>query len=130
MDVAEASNAIGLELKGESAEASTENCTYVASPERSGIAFMVLDGKIVRVDVLDGRYETTAGARVGMSEAEVVKLYPTLTLTPNFYEDAWHDLRVVSRDGRFALIFVTDGKTVVSYRSGLEEPVGWIEGCL
>ncbi len=130
MSVVQASAVLGLELKEEDPDESEESCSYVSSPALTGIAFMVFRGKVARVDVVrDSRYRTTAGARVGMTEAEILRLYPKITVTPNPYDDDWHDLRVDSRDGRFALIFTTDGKAVVGYRSGLREPVGWIEGC-
>jgi len=130
MSVVQASAGLGLDLKEDSRE-SAESCSYFSSPALTGIAFMVLRGKVARVDVVrDRRYRTTAGARVGMTEAQLTRLYPKIIVTPNQYDDEWHDLRVDSPDGRFALIFVTDGKGVVGYRSGLREPVGWIEGCL
>src|SRR3954464_3628017 len=60
MSVAEASSAVGLEVNYQDPDYSTESCEYVSSPELTGIAFMVVEKKIVRMDVLDSRYRTSA----------------------------------------------------------------------
>lgn len=125
MTVAEAQQALGSELTAMSAAAP---CYYV-KPQRgpSGIAFMVTDGRIARVDVANQTVATEAGARIGDSEAQIRKLYPRAEVSPHKYVKG-HYLTAMPA-GDYRIVFETDGEKVTRYRAGRTPEVRWVEGC-
>ncbi len=136
MTVAEASKASGTKLVS---SGSTDNtsCTYVrpqGAPE--GIGFMVTNGRIARVDVYDNKSITTlSGAKIGDTEAQIKALYPgQIKVTPHEYTGhmGGHYLTFVPKDQsdrNYRVVFETDGKRVVNFRSGKLPEVEYIEGC-
>lgn len=106
-----------------------EGCTYAWPEGLDGVAFMLRDRKVARIDVEKGSYLTISGAKIGDSEETVKRLYRgKVKVTPHKYVEG-HYLEVASADGHSALIFETDGKLVTSYRVGRLPEVRWIEGC-
>lgn len=95
------------------------------------VAFMVVDGVIGRVDVDGGSSVLTiSGIGVGATEADVLATYgDRILVEPHPYDVAGRYLRYVPDDPSRSLIFETDGAMVLRYRSGLAEPVSFIEGC-
>ena len=130
MTVGEASQALGVQL---TAPDSGAPCTQIrldaASPT---VLLMVLDQRIVRVDVTDTSVATDRGARVGNIEARIADLYTTqLRIQPHKYTDG-HYLVVTPTapvDSLYRLIFETNGQQVTRYRAGLRPAVEWVEGC-
>lgn len=107
-----------------------EGCTYAFPEGLDGVAFMLRDRKVARVDVEKGSYLTISGAKIGDSEETVKRLYRgKVKVSPHKYVEGGNYLEVTSTDGRSALIFETDGKVVTSYRVGRLPEVRWIEGC-
>ena len=110
------------------------SCAYWHIAGRDGLAMMVVDNRLVRIDVQNGRYRTPSGARVGMSEAEVRRLYgPALRVQPHPYTGPEGHYLVYHRRGAAeGLIFETSHDThrVESLRVGQWEAVQAIEGCL
>ncbi len=108
-------------------------CDYLAiGPEGPEVLFMIVGGRLVRIDVRDSTVATSQGARIGDSESTVGRLYGSerVMSTPHAYTDG-HYLTVAPRgvgDDR-RLVFETDGRTVTEYRAGLLPMVGWVEGC-
>jgi hypothetical protein len=130
MTVAEAEAALGHKLKALGGEA---NCSYV-EPEGAydGLAFMVVDGAIARVDVQEtAAIVTDAGAKIGDTEAHVLELYKgRTTVQPHKYTGPeGHYVLVLGPDGKAQIVFETDGSKVVSYRAGRQPEVEWVEGC-
>ena len=109
------------------------NCSYVAPVgAHAGLAFMVIDGAIARLDV----QETTAiatdtGAKVGDSEQHVLGLYKDRTRVEEhqYLGPEGHYVLVLGADGKAQIVFETDGGKVVSYRAGRQPEVEWVEGC-
>jgi hypothetical protein len=145
MTVPEAERALGFQLTGstplpsawmgesfgEREQSEIDSCHYVENvKELPGVAFMVLDGKIGRIDVTGGQYRTTAGAQIGTPEAELQHLYQRIVTEQDHYTDEYNQMTVASPDKRRALGFGTDGKVVKDFRVGEPEPVGYVEGCL
>lgn len=134
MTLAEASRVLGERLLP-GLEYAAEGCSYLrprAIPR--GTSFMVLDGRVERVDVDTAGVRTISGAQVGSTEDEVRALYPGRIRTePHPYTGPeGHYLRFVPRvpaDTAFGLIFETDGRRVTSFRAGRQPAVGYIEGC-
>ncbi len=139
MTVAQAERALDLPLRAEppaldegDALADWQACHYESTLELPGVVFTVNDGRVVRVDVEAGDWDTTEGVRIGTPEAEVLRRYPGIAVRPHPYAEFGHYL-VLERTGPDGdpeeLIFETDGREVTSFRSGAAEPVGRVEGC-
>jgi len=131
MTVAEAEHALGapLLLLGPR----MEPCYYVVVDGRPGVAFMIIDGRIARLDVRQqATVRTAEGAGIGDTEARIHALYPgRVEVQPHKYADG-HYLIVTPQapaESTYRLIFETDGKRVTSYRTGRLPEVQWVEGC-
>jgi hypothetical protein len=114
-----------------------EGCTFVMGSEerlgpslRPGLAFMVVDGRLARIDVSERGIATSAGAQVGDREAAVLSAYAgAAEVLEHAYVDG-HYLTVRSQDGASALVFETDGSNVQSFRIGRLPEALYVEGCL
>jgi len=101
---------------------------YKAPP---GLAMMVENGKIARIEVRSGRTPTSLGARIGDSEARIKSLYAgRVASTPHKYLPGGHYLTVTPADGSAnRIVFETDGKVVTEFRSGAWPAVEYVERC-
>ena len=109
-------------------------CDYTyRNGTRDGIAFMVVQGKIARVDISDSSVATAAGARIGDDEARIRALYgERVRVEPHKYTDGKYLIvpRGTGADTLYRLIFETDSAgRVTEYRAGRMPEVRWIEGC-
>jgi hypothetical protein len=109
----------------------TSGCTYaVLTKAPPGLAVMLQDGKVARVDVRSGATRTAAGARIGDTEARIKTLYDgRITTTPHKYVKGGHYITVAPADTSYRIVFETDGKKVTSFRSGRVPEVEQVEGC-
>lgn len=107
-----------------------QECDYVRPKSPTGLAFMVEKGEISRVDVQPGSdVATVAGAKIGDSEDRIKSLYPGVDVKPAKYAPG-HYLEVTPSGGsNNRIVFETDGKNVVKYRSGRLPAVEYVEGC-
>jgi hypothetical protein len=109
------------------------DCAYWRTPRWPGLAMMVSGGRVVRIETEDARYRTASGARVGMSEAEILRLYgPAMRVEPHPYTDPeGHYLVYRARGEAYGLIVETHYETgrAGSIRVGLWRYVQLIEGC-
>lgn len=131
MTIAQANTALGGILN---VPARLSECDYVkpkATPQH--VAFMVNDGRIARVDIGDSSsITTTAGARIGDTEARIKTLYRgRVTSQPHKYTDGRYLVVTPANptDSAFRIVFETDGKKVLRYRSGIRPAVEYVEGC-
>ena len=129
MTVAQANSAIGggfAAPKGYSG-----GCGYaILTKAPSGLAVMLQDGKIARVEVRSGGIATAAGARIGDSESRIKSLYAgRLTSTPHKYVSGGHYLTVTPSGSANRIVFETDGSKVTEYRSGATPAVEQVERC-
>lgn len=135
MTVDEARAALGGDFAAEGAGAEPGGCEYARSAAAPpGLAFMVEEGRVVRVDVRDSSaVATRMGARVGDTEERVRALYGgRMRIQPHKYVEGGRYLVVLPeepRDGRLRMIFETDGERVTRYRAGTTPQVEWVEGC-
>lgn len=129
MTVEEAAKAMGGGFTAP--KGGTAGCTYaVLTKAPPGLAVMLQDGRVARVEVRSGTIPTAAGARIGDSEARVKSLYPgRVTVTPHKYVAGGHYLTVTPSDPNHRIIFETDGKKVTGFRSGRVPEVEQVEGC-
>ncbi|MEW6495068.1 MAG: hypothetical protein AB1589_21505 [Cyanobacteriota bacterium] len=110
-----------------------DNCWYV-KPQGgpTDISFMVIDGKIARVDIYGkSRITTISGAKIGDSENRIKSLY-AVRITPHEYVQGGHYLTFIpndTSDRQYRLVFETDGRRVKQFRSGRLPEVEYVEGC-
>ncbi|MFM1843333.1 MAG: hypothetical protein RLZZ490_2075, partial [Cyanobacteriota bacterium] len=109
-------------------------CAYYTIPGVSGLAFMVTNGRIARIDITDKSPLTTlSGAKIGDSESRIKALYPgQIRVETHKYDRQGHYLIFVPKDAvdkDYRLIFETDGKVVTRWRVGRLPAVEWVEGC-
>ena len=108
----------------------SDGCTFV-KPQHGpdGIIFMLIDGKIARVDVENKFTATAEGARVGDSESRIKRLYPgRVRITAHAYIEG-HYLTVIAPDRKHGFVFETDGRRVTQYRAGSRVAIRYVEGC-
>jgi hypothetical protein len=131
MTLAQASRQLGAELTPRAG--ATPECAYVRPTTiRDSVIFMVIDGRIARVDVQAGRVATVEGARIGDTEERIKSLYAgRVEEQPHKYTDGHYlVVRPAERaDSAYRIVFETDGQRVTKYRSGRLPEVSWVEGC-
>lgn len=131
MTVAEAERALGATLVLQGPQ--LEPCDHVFEAKRPGVAYMIIDGRVARVDVRSGSTIRTAeGAGIGDTEERIHALYPgRVEVQPHKYTDGHYLIvrPVAPADSAYRMIFETDGRTVTIYRTGRLPEVGWVEGC-
>ena len=132
MTVAEAAGALGRPL--EPVTAPTDACTlYGPASGFDGLAFLVADGVVARVDVTEGPTATAAGMAIGQSEADAQRRYGgRLQESPHDFVLGGHYLTLVPTDAvdaGFRLVAETDGVKVTSMRAGRLPEVELTEGC-
>ena len=130
MTVAEANKAVGGGFAAPAGE--DPACSYAKltkAPE--GLAVMLANGKIARVEVRSGTIATAEGARIGDTESRINTLYSgRVTTSPHKYATGGHYLTVASpSDTTHRIVFETDGKLVTNYRSGVLPAVEYVERC-
>ncbi|MGH7714182.1 MAG: hypothetical protein ACREOG_23075 [Gemmatimonadaceae bacterium] len=131
MSLREAGATLGEPLTASYAD--FEGCDYVY-PTRlpAGVAFMVLDDTVARVDVDSAGVLTAEGAGVGDAEARILALYRgRVRVEPHYYMGPEGHYLVVNTEGDSlsAIIFETDGKRVTMFRAGRRPAVEYVEGC-
>ena len=138
MTPAEASAAAGVQIRVDPSMDLGRGCAYArADRGPADRLFMVVDGRIVRIDVGargEGRQTlTVSGIGVGSTEDEVKRTYPgRISVAGHPYRPEGHYLLYTPADAglrHLRMLFETDGRVVTSFRAGLADPVGWIEGC-
>jgi hypothetical protein len=111
-------------------ESGSDNCYYVTAPGHDHIGFMILDGRVARVDVTARGVATTTGIQVGDSEAHTRQVYGTkLKVTEHKYIDTGHYLTVRSADGRYGVRFETDDGKITGFYAGTYDAIQYVEGC-
>jgi hypothetical protein len=132
MTVSEAERVSGRSFFKERGYRSDASCTYVSMSGLSGVSFMLINGKIARVDVNNPRILTLRGAKIGDSEDRIKKLYPGQIKTiPHPYRGD-HYLTFYPKDRQdrdYRLIFETSKGRVDAFRGGRIPEVEYIEGC-
>jgi hypothetical protein len=140
MTVDEASRAAGVRLvKTISVGPTEEYCSYFETQgEPKGIAFMVINNRIPRVDIRNERVTTIKGAKIGDTEERIFSLYPgQIKATRHPYQGFpprnGKYLTFVPKDApdkNYRIIFETANNRVMRFRSGKIPEVEYIEGCL
>lgn len=134
MTVEQASAAAGFPLKPLGGPFADQQCQYFrpqGAPD--GIAFMVVEGTVARIDVIARPVATTTGVVVGQSEADAQRRYDDrLQVSDHKYVTGGHYLTLVPTDpddAGYRLVVETDGTAVTGLRAGRLPEVEYVEGC-
>ena len=110
-----------------------DECDFVhpkAMPK--GVAFMILQDSVARVDVDSAGILTREGVGVGDLESRVLTVYGSRArVEPHHYTGPQGHYVYVATPGDtlHRIVFETDGQRVDSYRAGRLPGVDYIEGC-
>lgn len=111
-------------------------CQNAYTADLPEVNFMVINGRIARVDVGDrgGRRVTTfSGVGTGDTEETIKRTYAgRIRVEGHPYVPTGHYLVYVPADPALAalsMIFETNGQVVTTFRAGLKGAVSQIEGC-
>ncbi|NEO84596.1 MAG: hypothetical protein F6J87_10135 [Spirulina sp. SIO3F2] len=135
MTIEQAEAATGMTFKSESSGGEEYGCEYYRVEAFDGIALMVTDGTIARVELRKPNLATISGAKLGSTEAQIRNLYPgQIQAEPHEYIPNGKYLLYVPKDADsqdYRVIFEVDAQgNVVAIRSGQLPEVGYIEGCV
>lgn len=93
------------------------------------LIFMVVDGRLARIEVRTPDISTFSGVSVGETESDVFTAYPgRVEVSDHEYQEG-HYLTIYSADRESALVFDTDGTAIRSFRVGRLPEVLHVEGC-
>lgn len=130
MTVAELEGALGIRYK---LPGNPEPCFYLSDTHHPGVAFMIVDMHLARIDARDSTVRTVEGAGIGDDEARIESLFPgRVDVQPHKYVNGGHYLIVrppADAETTKRLIFETDGGRVTLFRTGRLPEVRWVEGC-
>lgn len=136
MTLDQASAAAGTPIRTRPDDPFGPECQYAYAAAVPEVAFMVINGRIERIDVghRSGRRVTTvSGVGKGDTEEAVKRTYPgRIRVEGHPYLPTGHYLVYVPADPALAhlsMIFETDGRVVTSFRAGMKGAVSQIEGC-
>lgn len=93
MTVRQASNGLGVPIKEYEMSQGENRQDYVACHYAAGegnlkdVSFMISNGRIVRIDIANRNVATVHGAKIGMTEKDLKRIYPNVKSAPNKYED-------------------------------------------
>ena len=105
-------------------------CFYVTPRTQPKVTFMILDGRLGRIDVNKAGVKTSLGIQVGDSEKKALEAYgKRLKLGPHKYIDNGHYLTAKSADGHYGIRFETENRKITSFYAGLYEAIQYVEGC-
>lgn len=133
MTPSEASDALGIPLTlGREPDEDDIACHYIhPNGEYEDIGFMVIGGRIVRIDVYSDKISAIGKIRIGDSETVVNEAFPNKvreTIHPYIGKEGKY--LTVDVTSQFSFVFETDLGTITRFRSGTIEAVQYIEGCL
>ena len=134
MTLGEASKAAEIAFEPVGGSTNLE-CRYFQPKEGpEGIGLMVVNDRIIRIDIWPGSaIKTLSGAGIDSTEAEIEALYPgQIEVSSHKYTDGQY-LTFMPKDGAanlYRLVFETDAEgRVTQFRAGQFPAVTWVEGC-
>lgn len=106
-------------------------CFYVDTAQRPHVSFMMVKGRLARIDVDGAGVPTADGIQVGDSEEHARHVYGSrLTVKPHAYTGPeGHYLTIRSVDGRYGIRFETDNGKITMFYAGRFDAIQYIEGC-
>lgn len=135
MTLEEATDALGLPLVPIGSNVGGDCAYYQPDSVSQALGLMVVDNRVIRVDVWPGSsLATVSGVKIGSTEQDLKDIYPgQLETTPNPYTQG-EFLTLVPQDQElslYRLVFETDKSgQIVQYRAGQFPAVTWPDGCV
>jgi hypothetical protein len=131
MSQSEAEKALGVKLDLDTDASGGEGaCSQAMRPGGDSVSYMFENYHVVRIDVDGEGILTPEGAGVGTTETRLKQLYPHAVFSVHPYlGNEGHYVVVNFPSKKRELLFETGHGAVTSFRVGLPEPVGYIEGC-
>jgi hypothetical protein len=130
MTLAEAERASGLKFQ---VEAARDDCSYVKAQRGvKDVSFMVNDGTVAVVYVMNPEVKTLRGAKLGDSEERIRSLYSGQLVRGESINGRTKVLQFVPKDAadkNYRIVFSFGNGKLVSYRAGRLPEVGWLETC-
>ena len=124
--------ALGDRLSKDDATDDASSCEMI-HPLRGddSVSYMLLEGRLARVDVDTDRVFTLSGIGLDATETSVMATYPgRVTVTPHAYSGPEGKyLTLLSRDRSRGIRFETSGGKVTRFYAGTEKAIQLIEGC-
>ena len=114
----------------------TAGCEQLAVPGHPGVALMITDQGLQRIDLVELGAATAAGVAVGAPVAQLLAAYPRIDREINAYEEAEQYLTLYEAGAAppsetgLAMRFATDKGKVGGVIAGRLREVRYIEGCL
>ena len=130
MTVAEAAAALGGRLVVRTDL--DPGCDHLGLKDATSPRYMVVQDRIVRIEVENRGYPTAEGIRVGDDDDRVLAVYAgRVEARPHKYVDGARTLVVTpARGAQRRIVFETDAAgRVTRYRVGRMPEVEWVEGC-
>ena len=108
-----------------------QGCFYVNPAKHAHIAFMIENGRLVRIDVDGAGVATGEGIQVGDSEKRARQEYGArLKVAPHAYTSPeGHYLTIRSGSGRYGIRFETYKGKIETFYAGRFDAIQYIEGC-
>lgn len=128
----QAEAALGAPLQpAAAAKDGAARCQLRSAAAQPGVAYVVDQGMVTRMETRDPRYATVRGVRVGDPVQRVRQIYgQRLSVRPHAYFERGLILAVYSPDRKFALVMESnDAGRIVTLRGGSVPAVEFLEGC-
>jgi hypothetical protein len=131
MTVPALEKALGVRVSNSSGE-SEDECRYV-SPAKGfdGIAFMLINNRVARIDIDSSSIRTLSGAHIGDSKKAILAMYQgRVTVSPHAYDgpDGAY-LTILSANKKYGLRFETEKDKVTHFHVGRVQEIQYVEGC-
>lgn len=135
MTLEAATDALGLPLIPLGSNLGGDCAYYQPDAVSQALGLMVVDNRVIRIDVWPGStLKTVSGVQIGSTSEELEAAYPgQIEAQPNLYTQG-EFLTLVPQDPElslYRLVFETDAEDrVVQYRAGQFPAVTWPDGCV
>ncbi len=134
MTLKEASKASGKYFTNDKPDPTYEHdsCFYSLFKDENlkDVSLMISDKKIVRIDISSPLFETTKGAHVGDTEAQVISLYGKLRIEAHHYNEKGKYLTYRQGKKRGIRFETNEKKLVTLMYAGRYPEIQFVEGCV
>ncbi len=106
-------------------------CFHVDTAAHPHVSFMIVNGRLARIDVDGTGVPTAKGIQVGDSEEHAKQVYGSrLAVKPHAYTGPeGHYLTIRSADSRYGIRFETGNGKITMFYAGRFDAIQYIEGC-
>ncbi|TFW15906.1 hypothetical protein [Duganella callida] len=106
----------------------SKNCYHTGLKHNPEITLMILDGKLVRIDLTATPGRAASGIAIGDNITKLIKRYPQSKRIENT-SDLTAEFLIISDDRKYAMKFYLTGSIVTAISSGTTYAMSLDEGC-